>query len=90
MIELLEEEEERELNPLCIDLQQKRMCADTPVRLHMFAKWTYIYAVKNGYHSHIVILVHTALSTLPPTWEISPLHKEHKRNFLDMVTCKSV
>lgn len=38
LIELLEEEEERELNPLCIDLEQKRMCAYTPVHLHMFAK----------------------------------------------------
>lgn len=34
--------------------------------------------IKKEHHPHIAILVHAVLKTLPPTWQIFALDKEHK------------
>lgn len=61
-------EEERELNPLWIDLEKTKMCLETPVRQHMFISRTYIISSLEENTIHIVILVHAIVSAqLNPT-----------------------
>lgn len=85
LVDLLEEEE-HEMNPFWIDLEQTRMRTDTPIRQYMFTKLDlYQKLIRRRYHPHIAILVHVIVNTLPLTWPISVLHKELNRNFLDLV-----
>lgn len=59
------------------------MSTDTPVH-ELYLLDLYHKLIKQGYHPQIATLVHAIVSMLPETWPISVLHKELKRNILDI------
>ncbi|CAL5373733.1 unnamed protein product [Camellia sinensis] len=78
-------EEERDVHPLWIELEQARMTPNLTVREHMLHKEQVFYKLrKKGFQPHIAILVHAIVNTLPTSWPIQEIHKKIKKDFPDM------